>query len=157
MKYKLLVVIHESLISYDEVLELVQSSNIKGSYHSFIRRDGEIIYLEEANTNVNAAMESSFNGEQILGSVDSFAYHICLESPIGCPIKAIEHLGYTDQQYYSLAWLVASVNPEPYRIALHKDIDTTGTIYDPRSFDMLRLQSDIPKFYYHTKPLNTGL
>jgi N-acetyl-anhydromuramyl-L-alanine amidase AmpD len=153
MKYKLLVVIHESLITFEEVLELVQSSNIQGTYHSFIRRDGEIIYLEESTKNVNAAMESSFNGEEILGSVDPFAYHICLESPINCPIKAREHLGYTDQQYYSLAWLIASLNPESNRIVKHKDIDTSGTIYDPRSLDILRVKSDIPKFLAHVKPI----
>ena len=146
MKYKPLVVIHESLYSYEEIAPLFQSTIHKGRYHSLIKRDGTVLYITPPNNKAEAAYESSFKGEDICGSVDPFAYHICLESPPGSSPVALNHVGYTDSQYYSLSWLIARTRVNMDRVVGHKDIDTRGESIDPRELDMDRLKRDVPKF-----------
>lgn len=156
MKYKLLVVIHESLYPYEDIAYTFQSSVYRGRYHSFIKRDGSIIYITKANKKAEAAYKSSFNGEEINGSVDPFSYHICLESPPNSLSISITHTGYTDEQYYSLGWLISKVKGNKDRIVLHKDIDTTGKIKDPRNLDIERVKRSINTFN-HTSYIETGL
>jgi len=146
MKYKPLIVIHESLYPYEEIAPYFQSSIHRGRYHSFIKRDGEVIYITPPNKKAEAAYESSFKGEHIGGTVDPFAYHICLESPLGTSPIVHTHLGYSESQYYSLAWLIARTRVDIERVVGHKDIDTRGKSIDPRDLDMERVKRDIKKF-----------
>jgi N-acetyl-anhydromuramyl-L-alanine amidase AmpD len=146
MKFKPLIVIHESLYSYEEVAPLFQSSTHKGRYHAFIKCNGVVLYITPSNKKAEAAYESSFNGEDVCDSVDPFAYHICLESPEGSNPHASSHIGYTESQYYSLAWLIARTKVNVDRIVGHKDIDTRKQSIDPRNLDLSRVKLDVNKF-----------
>lgn len=138
-----IVVIHESLISYEDLIIKLNSVNIEGSYHSLIKKDGSILYITSPEIPVIAAYNSIFNGFSIDNSVDSFAYHICLESP-DVLISDIKHQGYTQEQYYSLAWLIKSTGISLDRITTHKEIDLSDKVIDPRSFDKQKLLNMIP-------------
>ena len=68
-------------------------------------------------------------------SVNNFAYHISLETPRDGLNNARTHSGYTDDQYRSIAWLVAKTGVPEYRITTHQGVDRSGERTDPRSFD----------------------
>ncbi len=137
-KQKLLVVLHESNIPEPNLLTVIQSKYNEVYYHSVINREGTIIYCVEATKRIEASYPSSFNGESINGSVDDFAYHICLVSP-DVDVDLIEHEGYTIDQYISLAWLCKQLDVEEERIVTHKEIDLSNTRIDPRSFNKEKL------------------
>jgi N-acetyl-anhydromuramyl-L-alanine amidase AmpD len=134
-----IVVIHESMIPYKELSLRLSSNNTIGSYHTVItRNNGSIVYVNSPENSIVAAYNSSFNGFSISNSVDSFAYHICLESP-NVNLSSTQHEGYTDEQYYSLAWLIKATQIPRDRITTHKEIDLSGKAIDPRSLDRDRL------------------
>lgn len=155
MKYKLLVVIHESIYPYDDIAYTFQSSVYRGRYHALIKRDGNIIYIMKPNQKAQAAYESSFRGESIGGSVDAFSYHICLESPEQSVGVYANHIGYTNDQYYSLAWLISKLKDlDIDRIVGHKEVNHEAI--DPRNLDFNRLKSQIKKFN-HSSYIDTEL
>lgn len=141
MTFPLLVVIHETLITAEDSILLHGDSNYYASYHSLIHRNGTITYLTPADCKAYAAAQSSFTDpfgevQNVQGSVDDFAYHITLETPpdgIENP-KSEYHIGYTKEQYVSLAWLCSSVGVERGRIVSHGEITTPKTL-EPRCFN----------------------
>lgn len=142
MTFPLLVVIHETLISAEESIILHGDSQYYASYHSLIHRSGKITYLTPGDCKAYAAAQSTFTDpfgeiQEVNGSVDDFAYHIALETPpdgITNP-KQEYHIGYTKEQYQSLAWLCASVGAHTGRITTHGDISFTKTL-EPRCFNL---------------------
>ena len=140
MLYPLLVVIHETLISANASLILHSDPEYYGSYHALIDRAGEITYLTPSDSKAYAAARSSFTNsfgevEQINGSVDDFAYHIALETPVdGYNSLKAAHIGYTKEQYESLAWLSAHTGVRKERIVTHGEIQTPTT-NEPRCFN----------------------
>lgn len=141
---KLLVVIHETAVSCSEVLDLHQSPTFKASYHACIGRDGTIFYLVAPEEKAYAAASSIFmntDGEEehVNGSVDDFAYHIALESPVAVsehdPIEA----GFTEAQYKSLAWLISKTGINFDRVTTHGAIKLAQT-NEPQNFFIAKLQ-----------------
>ena len=133
--FPLLVVIHETVISAEEVILLHNDPEYYASYHAVVNRLGDIIYLVPPEYKAYAAANSSFTNpfgivEEINGSVDDFAYHIALESPT----LAITHVGYSKEQYTSLAWLCVAVGARFDRIVTHGEIQDPTTL-EPKCFN----------------------
>ncbi|MCS6782560.1 MAG: N-acetylmuramoyl-L-alanine amidase [Gloeomargarita sp. SKYBB_i_bin120] len=171
--YAPLIVLHETAGPADAAISLFQTDHtgrddLQVSYHVLIRRDGTVVYLVPPEFRAYGAAPSSFRGEAVktnpngVFSVNNFAYHISLESPVDGyyrppqpsltpqpngvrttkpepsptpPANPLVHSGYTDAQYQSLAWLIAKTCVPWERITTHKAVDTSGTRVDPRSFD----------------------
>lgn len=169
--YAPLIVLHETAGPADAAISLFQKDHtgrdeLQVSYHVIIRRDGTVVYLVPPHLRAFGAAPSSFRGEAVktnpkgVFSVNNFAYHISLESPVDGyyrppqpagettatpvskpvptptpPANPTVHSGYTDAQYRSLAWLIAKTCVPWERITTHKAVDTSGTRIDPRSFD----------------------
>lgn len=140
--YKPLIVIHDTGESNStSVISYLQNPTTSVSYHTLINLNGDIIYLNPANTKVNAAGTSSFNGESINESVDEFAYHIALEH---IPLQTSVSDGYTDAQYLSLACLCAKTSVNIDRIVLHKDIRKQSQ--DPKNFNKAKFEKLLKSF-----------
>lgn len=140
MLYPLLVVIHETLISAQDSIRLHGDPEYYASYHALVERSGEITYLTPADSKAYAAANSAYTDafgeiQEVNGSVDDFAYHIALETPPdGYNAFKTAHIGYTKEQYKSLAWLVAATGVRKDRIVTHGEI-RTPTTSEPRCFN----------------------
>jgi N-acetylmuramoyl-L-alanine amidase len=144
-----LVVLHETVGSADSALNTFRAphpnEDDQVSYHCLIRRNGTIIYVVSPEKRAFGAGNSAFKSAKGMEavkthrlyppSVNNFAYHISLESPEDGGNSATAHSGYTNEQYRSLAWLVAQTHIPDARIATHRGVDRSGSRIDPRSFD----------------------
>lgn len=131
-----LIILHETLYPYTEVITYFQPPNTR--YHVCIKKEGQIIYCANpTDVLFNCGRDTSYMGENINGSVDPIAYHVCLESPYSSKPNDREHEGYTNEQYKSLGWLVKSTGIDISRLIGHADLDTNQGV-DPRSFSMSR-------------------
>ncbi len=146
-----IAVLHETVGSASSAINTFRRSNSQdsqqASYHALITLDGTIIYLVPAEKRAFGAGNSAFKGAMgietvqtnpnLPASVNNFAYHISLETPVDGRRKSGNsyHSGYTDNQYKSLAWLIALSSIPDERITTHKDVDLSGHRFDPRSFD----------------------
>jgi N-acetylmuramoyl-L-alanine amidase len=150
LRNPLIVVIHETVGSADSAVSLFQTPNYssegsQASYHALIALDGTIIYTVPFEYRAYGAGNSVFMGAngpeaaqtspRVPASVNNFAYHFSLETPVDGRNNADSHSGYTPQQYRSLAWLVRYTKVPESRVTYHKAIDRSGTRKDPRSFD----------------------
>jgi N-acetyl-anhydromuramyl-L-alanine amidase AmpD len=145
-----IVVLHETTASASSAVNTFQNfhDNDKDqtSYHTLIRLDGAVIYLVPPDKRAFGAGNSVFespNGVETVQtnpnlppSVNNFAYHVSLETPPdGWGTKESEHSGYTNSQYYSLAWLIAQSQVPNNRVTTHRAVDRSGQRIDPRTFD----------------------
>ena len=146
-----LVVLHETTNSAVSAINTFRTNhpndNNQVSYHVLITLDGTIIYLVPSEKRAFGAGNSAFNGSQgieavqtnpnLAASVNNFAYHVSLETPVDGRGKANQgsHSGYTEEQYKSLAWLIALSEIPEESITTHEDVDLSGRRFDPRSFD----------------------
>ena len=146
-----LVVLHETVGSAQSAINTFKNyhgnDNQQISYHALITLDGMIIYLVPSDKRAFGAGNSAFKSDRgietvqtnpkLASSVNNFAYHISLETPLDGRNKSgtSYHSGYTENQYKSLAWLMALSNIPDNRITTHKDVDRSGNRFDPRSFD----------------------
>ncbi|MEM7595877.1 MAG: peptidoglycan recognition family protein [Cyanobacteria bacterium P01_A01_bin.83] len=150
-----LVVLHETTNSARSAINTFRTNhphdNNQVSYHALITLDGTIVYLVPSDKRAFGAGNSAFksrNGTETVqtnpnlpASVNNFAYHISLETPLDGRGKDNRnyHSGYTQEQYKSLAWLIALSNIPEERITTHKDVDLSQLRKDPRSFDLDQL------------------
>ncbi len=149
-----IVVLHETVGSVESALNTFQVNHPNDadqvSYHTLIGLDGTIIYVVPPENRAfgagNSAFES-YNGEEAVftnsdfpSSVNNFAYHVSLETPPdGRSGNAATHSGYTEDQYQSLAWLLARTNIPDDRITTHRLVDRSQSRSDPRSFEAERM------------------
>ncbi len=136
-----IVVLHDSNGPGDNALSWSLDNRIKGSYHSLIRRDGEVVYLIPAWVKASACGPSSYiTGDgrvSINGSVDPFAYSICLEGPVP----------YTVEEYYSLSYLISLMGITREQVVVHDDVlDVVVVDRDPCTVDMDRLWKEVSKW-----------
>ena len=149
-----IVVLHETVGSAESALNTFQVNHPNDadqvSYHTLIGLDGTIIYVVPPENRAFGAGNSAFksyNGEEAVftnpdfpSSVNNFAYHVSLETPFdGRSGNAATHSGYTEDQYQSLAWLLARTNIPDDRITTHRLVDRSQSRSDPRSFEAERL------------------
>ncbi len=144
-----IIVIHETSDSASSAINTFQTPHTdekkQVSYHSLITLDGTILYIVPPDKRAFGAGNSVFDGSNgpetvqtnpgLEPSVNNFAYHVSLETPPEGRNNEPYHIGYTDAQYYSLAWLIAQSSVPDERITTHRAVDRSGTRIDPRSFD----------------------
>ena len=156
-----IIVIHETSNSASSAINFFQTphsdENVQASYHAMIKLDGTVIYTVPPNKRAFGAANSVFdsvNGSETVKtnvnlppSVNNFAYHVSLETPLdGWTDTEPIHSGYTDAQYYSLAWLIAQSDVPDDRITTHRLVDRSGTRIDPRSFDAQKFLNLLHKY-----------
>ena len=149
-----IVVLHETVGSASSALNTFLTNHPRDedqvSYHTLIGLDGTIYYVVPPEQRAFGAGDSvfkSFQGEESVftnaefpSSVNNFAYHISLETPLdGQNNNSTYHSGYTEAQYQSLAWLLARTNIPDDRITTHRTVDRSGSRMDPRSFEADRM------------------
>ncbi|MBW4479726.1 MAG: peptidoglycan recognition protein family protein [Tolypothrix brevis GSE-NOS-MK-07-07A] len=161
-----IIVLHETSNSASSAVNFFQTphsdENVQASYHAMIKLDGTVIYTVPPDKRAYGAANSVFesaNGSEAVKtnlnlppSVNNFAYHVSLETPLdGWTNTQAIHSGYTDAQYYSLAWLIAQSDVPDDRITTHQIVDRSGTRIDPRSFDGLKFL----KLLHNFRQVNT--
>ncbi|MEN9213737.1 MAG: peptidoglycan recognition family protein [Gloeomargarita sp. DG02_4_bins_56] len=182
-EYPPLIVLHETAGSADAALGMFRQDHtgrddLQVSYHVLIRRNGTVVYIVPPEFRAFGAAPSAFRGQAVktnpkgVFSVNNFAYHISLESPVDgyyrppeapqptpspqpssaqatplpSPVNPLVHSGYTDAQYQSLAWLIAKTCVPWERITTHKAVDTSGSRSDPRSFDWAKFRRYLQQY-----------
>lgn len=144
-----IIVLHETEDSASSAISTFQTphenSDEQVSYHAIIKLDGTVVYTVPPQKRAFGAANSVFygpNGPETVQtnpnlppSVNNFAYHVSLETPPEGRNEKPIHVGYTDAQYRSLAWLIAQSQVPEARITTHKAVDRSGQKNDPRSFD----------------------
>ena len=150
-----LVVLHETVYSMGSAISTFQTPHPRDedqvSYHALVGRDGEVVFLLDPRKRAFGAGNSAFRGQwaitnpKVGGSVNNFALHVSLESPIDGEHGGSSHSGYTAAQYDGLAALLAlwmQAFPIPADgITTHRAVDLGGERADPRSFDWSALQN----------------
>lgn len=144
-----IIVLHETVYSADSAVNYFQTPHSneadQASYHTLIRLNGTIVYIVPPDKRAYGAGNSVFDGPngpetakthaKYPPSVNNFAYHISLETPMDGENDGETHSGYTQAQYRSLAWLVAQSSVPDERITTHRAIDRSESRIDPRSFN----------------------
>ncbi|WP_419179363.1 N-acetylmuramoyl-L-alanine amidase [Cylindrospermopsis raciborskii] len=158
-----IIVLHETTYSASSAINYFQNHNvdedIQASYHAIIARDGTVIYLVPPDKrafgagnsvfkNTDGTIETVQTNPKLAPSVDNFAYHVSLETPPdGWGKRNIrEHSGYTQEQYNSLAWLIAQSQVPDERITTHRSVDVANGKVDPLSFDFDRFFKKLHSF-----------
>lgn len=155
-----LIVLHETVGSGMSAIRHFQTPHPKdddqASYHALIFLDGTIVYLVPPEKRAFGAGNSAFasaNGLEAVqtsaglpASVNNFAYHIALETPIDGDHNGPVHSGYSEAQYQSLAWLIARTGVPVQRVTTHASVDRSGERADPRSFDMAKFNTLLQGF-----------
>ncbi|MES1024632.1 peptidoglycan recognition family protein [Gloeocapsa sp. BRSZ] len=145
-----IIVLHETVSSAASTINFFQTPHYEeskqASYHALIKLDGTVVYLVPPEFRAFGAGNSVFDGASgseavkthpnFPPSVNNFAYHAALETPPSGRNNARRHSGYTEEQYRSLAWLIAQSSVPEDRITTHRAVDRSGTRIDPRSFNM---------------------
>jgi hypothetical protein len=157
-----IIVLHETTNSAASAVNFFQANNVdenvQASYHVLIALDGTVIYLVPPDKRAFGASNSVFNGANgaetvqtnpnLPASVNNFAYHVSLETPPDAWGKRnIQgHSGYTEEQYNSLAWLIAQSQVPDERITTHRDVDIANGKVDPLSFDFEKFFNKLHSF-----------
>lgn len=148
------VVLHETVYGIGSAIRTFvtphPNDNDQVSYHALIGEDGAIVKLLDPSKRAFGAGNSAFNGEwvvtnpQVGGSINNFALHVSLETPLDGENNNAGHSGYSPAQYDSLAVLLAEwmvrFGIRPENITTHKFVDQGGERADPRSFSWWALQ-----------------
>lgn len=148
------VVMHETVYSLTSAVNTFLTPHPRDedqvSYHTLIGLDGRVLDLVDPLNRAYGAGYSAFLGEWAItnkrfkGSVNNFALHVSLETPVSGANSKARHSGYTEAQYDALALVLSgwinSFNLPPAAITTHRHVDIGGERSDPRSFDWSALQ-----------------
>ena len=149
-----LVVLHETVYGMNSAIQTFRTPHPNDedqvSYHALIGEDGEVVQLLDPSKRAFGAGNSAFNGQWVVtnpkvgGSVNNFALHVSLETPLDGENDNAGHSGYSSAQYDSLAALLADwMGRYPITleaITTHRAFDLGGERSDPRSFNWQALQ-----------------
>ena len=149
------VVLHETVYSLTSAVNTFQTPHPRDedqvSYHTLIGLDGRVVDVVDPLNRAYGAGFSAFLGEwavtnrRLKGSVNNFALHVSLETPIDGEDMDAAHSGYTANQYDALALVLSdwinTFNFPAAAITTHRHVDLGGERSDPRSFDWSELQS----------------
>ena len=148
------VVLHETVYGVSSVIHTVLTPHYRDedqvSYHTLIGEHGQVIDLVDPLKRAFGSGNSSFLGEWAVtnsglkGSVNNFALHVSLETPLDGEDMDSQHSGYTPLQYDLLS-LVLSEWMDRFHIpaaaiTTHRHVDIGGERSDPRSFEWSALQ-----------------
>lgn len=148
------VVLHETVYGINSAINTFTTAHPNDddqvSYHALIGLDGQVVTLLDPRKRAFGAGNSAFNGRWVVtnpkvgGSVNNFALHVSLETPLDGENAAAAHSGYTSAQYDALAVLLADwmrrFGIPAQHITTHRAVDLGGERADPRSFDWGALQ-----------------
>lgn len=149
-----LVVLHETVYGIGSAINTFVTPHPRDedqvSYHVLIGTDGAVVQVLEPELRAFGAGNSAFNGRWVVtnprvgGSVNNFALHVSLETPIDGEDAAPTHSGYTTAQYDALAALLAHWMDRypitPGQITTHRAVDLGSERADPRSFNWRALE-----------------
>ena len=156
------VVPHETVYGVSSVIHTVLTPHYRNedqvSYHTLIGEHGQVIDLVDPLKRAFGAGNSAFLGEWAVtnsglkGSVNNFALHVSLETPLDGEDMDSQHSGYTPLQYDLLA-LVLSEWIDKFHISAaaittHRHVDIGGERSDPRSFEWSALQKRMAALGY---------
>jgi hypothetical protein len=148
------VVLHETVFGIGSAINTFLTPHPRDedqvSYHAVIGLDGKTVLLLDPEQRAFGAGNSAFRGQWVVtnpefrGSVNNFALHVSLETPLDGEDDGPSHSGYTAAQYDALAVLLADWMERypipPDHITTHRAVDLGGERADPRSFDWGALQ-----------------
>jgi N-acetyl-anhydromuramyl-L-alanine amidase AmpD len=149
-----LVVLHETVYGLNSAIHTFRTPHPNDedqvSYHALIGEDGQVVQLLDPSKRAFGAGNSAFNGQWVVtnpkvgGSVNNFALHVSLETPLDGENDNPSHSGYSSAQYDALATLLAAwMGRYPITletITTHRAVDLGGERSDPRSFSWQALQ-----------------
>lgn len=148
------VVLHETVYGLGSAISTFVTRHVRDdeqvSYHALIGGDGSVVQLVDPNKRAFGAGNSAFNNQwvvtnpQVGGSVNNFALHVSLETPLDGENDKPGHSGYSQAQYDALTavladWMMRFQIPAK-NITTHRAVDLGGERGDPRSFDWQALQ-----------------
>jgi N-acetyl-anhydromuramyl-L-alanine amidase AmpD len=148
------VVLHETVYGLNSALNTFVTPHPRDddqvSYHVLIGEDGRIIQVLDPSKRAFGAGYSAFHGEWVItnrkvgGSINNFALHLSLETPIDGENEGPGHSGYSQAQYDALALVLADWMRKYHipaeNITTHRYVDLGGERADPRSFDWQQLK-----------------
>lgn len=148
------VVLHETVYGLSSAINTFRTHHPDDanqvSYHTLIGGDGQVVDTVPPEKRAFGAGYSAFGGEwavtssKVSGSLNNFALHLSLETPIDGEHDGPFHSGYSSAQYDALAVVLADwmgrfpIRPEG--ITTHQHVDLGGERSDPRSFDWSQLR-----------------
>ena len=148
------VVLHETVYGLSSAINTFitphPNDDDQVSYHVLIGEDGRIIQALDPSKRAFGAGYSAFAGEWVVtnrkvgGSINNFALHLSLETPLDGENEAPGHSGYSQAQYDAMAlvladWMLRYRIP-PENITTHRYVDLGGERADPRSFQWNELK-----------------
>ncbi len=148
------VVLHETVFGINSAINTFMTPHPRDedqvSYHTLIGLDGQVVEALDPAKRAFGAGNSAFNGRWVVtnpeigGSINNFALHLSLETPLDGEDQDSAHSGYTAAQYDALAvvlgrWMRRYGIPAS-NITTHRHVDLGGERMDPRSFDWRELQ-----------------
>lgn len=149
-----LVVLHETVYSLRSAVNTFLTPHPRDddqvSYHMLIGERGEIVEALDPSKRAFGAGNSAFGGQwavtnpKVGGSVNNFALHLSLETPVDGENQGGSHSGYTPAQYDAMAVVLADWMQRfpitAQAITTHRHVDLAGERADPRSFNWPELQ-----------------
>ena len=148
------IVLHETVYGLDSAINtfLTPHANDEDqvSYHMLIGQQGQIIQVVDPVKRAFGAGFSAFNGDWVVtnpkvgGSINNFALHLSLETPLDGENQGAGHSGYSRAQYDATAlvladWMRRFQIPATH-ITTHRHVDLGGERSDPRSFNWKELE-----------------
>jgi len=149
-----LVVLHETVYGLTSAINTFITNhpddNDQVSYHMLIGEKGRIVQVLDPDRRAFGAGYSAFRGRWAItnpamaGSVNNFALHLSLETPLDGEDDAPTHSGYSSVQYDAMAVVLADwmrrYGIPAENITTHRHVDLGLERADPRSFDWQALQ-----------------
>ena len=150
-----MVVLHETVYGLNSAINTFTTHHPDDadqvSYHTLIGEKGQIVQALDPARRAFGAGYSAFKGRwavtnaAMAGSVNNFALHLSLETPIDGENDGPSHSGYTTAQYDAMAVVLADwmqrFNIPAGAITTHRHVDLGLERADPRSFNWARLQT----------------
>jgi N-acetylmuramoyl-L-alanine amidase len=148
------VVLHETVYGIESAISTFLTPHPRDedqvSYHTLVGLDGKVIQVLDPSMRAFGAGNSAFRGEWVItnprvgGSINNFALHLSLETPLDGEHDGPGHSGYTEAQYDAMALVLANwmrTYGIPWEnITTHRHVDLGGERADPRSFDWQALK-----------------
>lgn len=148
------VVLHETVYGLRSAINTFLTPHPRDedqtSYHVLIGEKGEVVQVVDPGQRAFGAGNSAFSRQwavtnpKVGGSVNNFALHLSLETPLDGEDQEGSHSGYSPAQYDAMAVVLADwmrrfpISPEA--ITTHRHVDLAGERADPRSFNWEELR-----------------
>jgi len=144
-----MVVLHETVYGLRSAINTFLTPHPRDedqvSYHVLIGEKGDVVQVLDPSKRAFGAGNSAFGSQwavtnpKVGGSVNNFALHLSLETPLDGEDQDHVHSGYTPAQYDAMAVVLADwMRRYPIRaqaITTHRHVDLAGERGDPRSFN----------------------